>query len=106
MRTFWLSFVDPDRPAGERFLGVVVVDVSPEEAAAIFDVLRVKFPRAVEGAEWLAAATRKTWSWGCNPGGEVASVELTPEQCVGIPRNRLLTGDELRQFGCQLSELQ
>ena len=31
------------------------------------------------GAEWLAAATRKAHRLGCNPGGEVASMEIEPD---------------------------
>ena len=106
VKTFWLSFVDPDRPAGQRFLGASVVDVDDEEVAAIFDEVRRRFPKALKGSEWLAAATRKAWSWGCNPGGEVAFAELPPEACEDVPRNRMLTRDELVKFGCSVGELQ
>jgi hypothetical protein len=99
MRTFWLSFVDPDRPEGQQFLGVTVVDVSDNEVASIVDEIRDRFPNAKAGAEWIAAATRKAWSLGCNPGGEVGCAELPSETCGHVPRNRLLTREEAARFG-------
>jgi len=108
-RTFWLSFCDDARPAGERFLGVSVVDVSAEDVAAIRDELHAKFPHAAEGAEWIAAASRKAWRMGCNPGGQMLSASVDPSaetvspeeraEIASIPRNRLLTPDELARYG-------
>jgi hypothetical protein len=45
---FWLSFVDPEKPEGERFLGVAVVHAYDARGAVIVSHLE-----------------------GCNPGGEV-----------------------------------
>lgn len=78
-KAFWLSFCDDARPKGQQFLGACIVKVTAEEAdAAALDVL-LRFPFAQPGAEWLAAAITKTKQLGCNPGGEVASVELPPD---------------------------
>ena len=38
--------------------------------------MRLKFPLAEPGAEWIAAASRKAHALGCNPGGEMASAEI------------------------------
>jgi len=103
MRRFWLSFADDDRPKGQQFLGVCIVEVTEDEAARIKDELRVRFPRHGEGAEWMAAATRKAWTLGCNPGGEVATADITdmplPNGATTWPLNRLLQKDELQQLG-------
>lgn len=32
---WWMSFCDPDRPAGQQFLGVVLIDDAPDEATAL-----------------------------------------------------------------------
>lgn len=74
MRAYWLSFVDPDRPKGERFLGVSIVQVSDEEVEA----------QREEAAGWaepergmeIAAAVAKAWDMGCNPGGEVQGFRI------------------------------
>lgn len=75
-KVFWLSFCDGTKPRGEQFLGACVVDVTAAEAdAAEIDML-LRFPLAMPGNEWLAAAISKAHRLGCNPGGEVASMEL------------------------------
>lgn len=98
LRTFWLSFCDSDRPAGDQFLGVCIVDVTGTDAnEAQIDVL-LRFPLAQEGAEWLAAASRKCHRLGINPGGEMASFDitgLTPPESVTIVKNRLLSKADL-----------
>jgi hypothetical protein len=97
-RTFWLSFVDPARPDGERFLGVCVVDVSRRDAACSRMIVRRNFPHARPGAEWIAAATSIARRHGCNPGGEVLGFDITSiptRQTASIPRNKLLSRDEL-----------
>lgn len=104
MKTLWLSFADGTKPKGSQFLGVAVVEVSDAEATAALVQVRINFPRAKPGAEWVAAASRKAWMRGCNPGGQVLSVELSPEHADGIPRNRLLTREELEHFGERLTE--
>lgn len=101
-RTFWLSFVDPDRPDGERFLGVAVVDVTDEDAARARLVLTARFPKALPDAEWIAAATSKAHREGCNPGGEVVAFDITPwhpqKQLAAMPRNRLLSRQDLHEL--------
>lgn len=92
IRTFWLSFCDNHRPPGQRFLGVCVVDVTDEMAAEALEKIRREFPRAQAGAEWIAAATAQAWFMCCNPGGEVASLDITgAPQADAYPRDRLLT---------------
>jgi hypothetical protein len=54
--TWWLSFCDPRRPSDSRFLGIVLVD-----------------------AHSLGEALDATYRAGCNPGGEVAALDITPE---------------------------
>ena len=74
---WWLSFVDPQKPDGQRFLGVAIVEGYGVASAAI---------RARE--------------LGVNPGGDVKAVELTGD---GIPapefRNRLLDINEVSRTG-------
>lgn len=72
-KTYWLSFVDADRPEGARWLGAAIVQVTAAEAQAWLSRLP---PSAQPGAEWIAAALRSAHQHGCNPGGEVGSVEL------------------------------
>ncbi len=77
-KVFWLSFCDNHKPAGQQFLGACLIDVTAEEADdAAIDIL-IGFPFAKPGAEWLGAAVKKSHRLGCNPGGEVASVEIDP----------------------------
>ncbi len=96
MRTVWLSFCDPDRPKGQRFLGVAIVDVTDEEVEGSILYLHLHYPKAQPGAEVIHAAMRKAHETGCNPGGEVNSWELSegsPE--LSAPRNRLMQQAEL-----------
>ena len=78
-KVFWLSFYDADRPKGEQFLGACVVDVTAEEADAAALEVALKFPFAQPDSEWIAAATMKAHRLGCNPGGEVATMEVSPD---------------------------
>ncbi len=61
----WLSFLDPHKPSGQRFLGVAIVEVPASETPE----------------EMAEAAIQKAWSLGINPGGEViaSGVEPPPE---------------------------
>jgi hypothetical protein len=96
-RTYWLSFTDDARPAGSRLLGVCVGDVLTEEAEAQRPRL---LPQSQPGAEWLAAAMRKAWDNGCNPGGSVASYNITGHHEADIaPRHVLLSKDDLLALG-------
>lgn len=76
MKTFWLSFCDKERPKGEQFLGACIVDVTDQDAAEAAIDVALGFPNARPGAEWVAAALKKAWRLGCNPGGEVAHHEI------------------------------
>ena len=97
MKTFWLCFTDEERPAEQQFLGVAVIDVTDEEAAAAKGDLHDRHPHAQqEGAEWLAAAIQLAWRHHCNPGGSIMFVDITDDpEAVGMPRNRLMSKDEL-----------
>lgn len=71
---WWLSFVDPSRPIGKRFLGVAVLPA-----------------QTVEDVITLSHLT------GCNPGGEIALLPIPTEAMHKIPltyRNRLLSQQE------------
>lgn len=100
MKTFWLSFCDGNRPKGQQFLGVAVIDVTDDEAHEAFEDLLDRFPNAQDGAEWIAAAARKAHRLGCNPGGEVASIEMPREwpDFETCPRHELLTADRLKEL--------
>lgn len=76
---WWLSFADPELPAGQQFLGVAIVQA----------------PDFV-----MAARVAKTY--GCNPGGEVRGWEI-PDDYDGpeLPLNRLLTKDEMTTLGLE-----
>ncbi len=82
--TFWMSFTDPQRPEGSQFLGVALVDASN-----------------------IAEAMTISHTSGCNPGGEIAFVEI-PEEDIPLdmavamkaaPRNTLMSRDELSERG-------
>jgi len=56
MSVYWLSFVDTNRPEGDKFLGVAIVHgTDPQDAVAT------------------------AWTLGCNPGGEVMILGPIPE---------------------------
>lgn len=79
MKVFWMSFCDAERPKGSQFLGACVIAVTQEEADDALIEVALKFPNAQDGAEWIAAATKKAWACGCNPGGQVLTMELPPD---------------------------
>jgi len=73
-RLWWLSFCDPDKPRGQQFLGVAIVEA----------------PGPVH-------AQCSTWALGINPGGEVMTY-----QAGDVPveyRHRLLSRAELKAAG-------
>lgn len=59
-KKWWLSFVDGNRPKGQAFLGVAIV-----EAYDMVDACTVAYAR------------------GCNPGGEVKGHEI-PDEVVAL----------------------
>lgn len=73
---FYLSFVDPSRPKGDKFIGGCYVQAVGE----IF-------------------AVSEAWRLGINPGGEVG-ILLVPPEHVPPPefRERLLTREEVRNL--------
>lgn len=90
-KTYWLSFCDTDRPKGQQFLGVSVIDVS--EA----DVLEAQSVRPAHDP-WIGAAIRKSWLKKCNPGGEVLTCQLETGHEL-IPRDVLLAKSDLERLG-------
>ena len=85
-KMFWLSFCDSNRLKGAQFLGAAVVEVTAEEAdEAAVDVM-LWYPFAQPDSEWIVAAVTKAHRLGCNPGGEVTSIE--------VPQNMNLAGYE------------
>lgn len=83
--SMWLSFCDPHRPKGSRFLGVAIVP----------------------GAEVITAA-RVAWALGCNPGGEVEGRAIPPDKDRLIAehwRGRLLTRAECEAFEEELARI-
>lgn len=75
MPYFWLSFVDPARPLGTQFLGVVIVE-----------------------APGFPAAVKKAWVLCCNPGGECQGMQLPAPPCPAVPARyigKLLSIDDL-----------
>lgn len=61
MTRWWLSFADPDRPKGQQFLGLCIVEAVDEITAA-------KVAHAL----------------GINPGGEVKFMDLVPEKVARL----------------------
>lgn len=82
----WHSFVDEDKPEGERFLGVVVNEVE-------------------HGGSWQATVMSSLHylrSIGVNPGGQVQSYQVSCGNISGIPKDRwgtLCSYEELLSWG-------
>lgn len=64
MVLWWMSFVAPDSPEGEQFVGAALVE-----------------------ADDLPSAITRSWERGCNPGGEIQAVPLPVDE---IETERLL----------------
>src|SRR5438477_12296433 len=76
----WMSFVDPDKPEGQRFLGVVIL-------------------RARSVTEGITLAHRLK----INPGGEVITVELPPDCPVPEDyKGRLLTREDTERLAVEM----
>jgi hypothetical protein len=75
---FWLSFVDPDKPSGERFLGATIVAASN-----------------------ISSAADEAWRVGINPGGEVSGFPITTDNASFRKEwvNRLIGTKELNEAG-------
>lgn len=78
---WWLSFADPGKPDGEKFLGGCLV----------------KAPSTMPDMAVREASLRN-----CNPGGEALIAEVThivfPEKVFERYGNRLLSWDECREM--------
>lgn len=72
MTLWWLSFCDGDRPKGEQFLGVAIVEAGD-----------------------VVAAVKEAWRLGINPGGEVMILPTNPAKTPDAIRNRLLSKREV-----------
>jgi hypothetical protein len=79
---YWISFSDPERPVGAKFLGVVIFEAANE-------------------AEALAQAA----SAGLNPGGEPTFEELSEPLPPRDWFNRLLNGKESRDANRAMCKL-
>lgn len=84
MALYWMSFYDPEKPKGRQLLGVALVEASS-----------------------LPEAITRAWQTGCNPGGEISTVEipmdLIPKERRAAldkaPRDTLMDCDTLEQYG-------
>lgn len=100
-KLFWLSFCDTNKPSGEQFLGVCLVE--PNEIDMMFAMTKALEinPDCTEPAWWLAAACTKAHEMKCNPGGQVMGV-MVPEdleyRAKKYPRNKLLSKKELEDL--------
>lgn len=72
---WWLSFIDPRKPEGERFLGVAIVE-----------------------GYGIATAALNAVDLKCNPGGEVAGCRIDADAVPAKFRNRLLDKREAQRF--------
>ena len=97
-RVYWLSICDPKKPRDQQFLGVCLIRVTEMDAIRAKVRIDDLFPHHVADAEWIAAATKKARDMGCNPGGEIMSVEIDPTRLPnGALFNVLLSRTELEQ---------
>lgn len=76
--TWWLSFVDPERAPGSRFLGVAILDMP--SGSTIVD------------------AVKQAWKDDLNPGGEVISTVLPADRIAKEYRGRLLSKEEAERL--------
>lgn len=75
MKCFFMSFVNPDKPEGQRALGVCIVD-----------------------ALGVSHAMQKTWDLGINPSGEIKSYEVPISEFKQEHKNRFLTHELLIEY--------
>jgi hypothetical protein len=93
-RTYWLSFAAEDT----GFRGACVVDVTQEDADIELEETPWMYDKV--NGPWLAAAARKAWLVGANPGGAIASLRLpASEKASELPRNRLMSREEIEDRG-------
>ncbi len=76
MTLWWLSFCDPERPKGEQFLGVAIVEATD-----------------------IVSAAQVAYALGCNPGGEIRGFPISEKHWAATGpewRGRLLTKEEVQ----------
>lgn len=104
---WWLSFCDPNRPAGQQSLGVAIVrpsEWSPGLQALASEMREVVgHPRPADwtpGDRGLVGAISMANRLKLNPGGEVAGVPIPADHVPDLRyRNRLLTRAEADEAG-------
>jgi len=105
-KTFWLSFCDGERPKGEQFLGGCLVDVTEDDAAEALLFIQQQFPNAQPGSEWIGAASRKAHQLGCNPGGEMVSIEIPQDHpnLTRYPHGVLMDRATIERIDAEIEE--
>ena len=86
----------------QRFLGVCVVEIDDTDIADAQVDLDERFPNHRPGAAIVTAALDKARDLACNPGGEVLSNVIPPEdypRFEDLPRGRLLRRADLTRYG-------
>lgn len=82
--TYWLSFCDPNKPEGERFLGCILIDATD-----------------------FTDAIRACWQLAINPGGEVQGIVMPNTLRIDAAwKQRLLTRDECKELEAELYKQQ
>ena len=76
----WLSFCDPERPAGTQFLGAIVLECFEDPG--------------------LAAS--ECWALGINPGGEMLMIDVPEEKVAWVrekyPLGKLLSTEDIERI--------
>lgn len=108
-QTWWLSFTDPDKPKGQQFLGVAIIDVDDmdvaraEPAATALRAAHGLPPLTDPADRWMAGAIGKSYRLKCNPGGSVAAIRIDqiapPSKLARCPRDQLLQRADLDALG-------
>lgn len=83
---WWLSFVDPDRPEGDRFVGACIVQGDDDLIGG-----------RLAGTDPVSSA----WRLGINPGGEVQLVRVPDGKVDAVPieyREVLLTREQVAEL--------
>ena len=92
---WWISFVDPVKPTGDRFLGVSIIDGT-------------RFTDLDQKSEFEAVMD-EAWRLKANPGGVVQagrlpenSVRIVPESFIGRLLNKVEVDEMNAKFSQQL----
>lgn len=68
MAWYWLSFADPQKPRGEQFLGVVILEVTERDPVPAFGLSLIEMARRPKKDWEFFAAVGKARDLGINPG--------------------------------------